>query len=524
MDTAIEFRENSMQTAPLRFRELAVLVLIMLATGFTAFAADIDGTWTATFDTQIGEQHYTYTFKADGDKLTGTAKNDMGETPIEDGTIKGNDISFTENLKFEGQTIPIKYKGQLAGDQINFTREVGTFATEKLVAKRLGADDCKPSSLNIPGAKYPCVYPDGRAKFRVMAPDAHQVQVGIGKPYDMVKGDDGAWTVTTAPLMVGFHYYSLAVDGAVEADSSTRTFFGSGWDNSGIEIPEAADVDYYLPKDVPHGQVSQRWYYSKVTGQWRRCYVYTPPDYDAGKTRYPVLYLMHGWGENEQGWHTQGHADLILDNLIAAKKARPMIIVMDNLNAVKPGEDGTIFTSSGLRPPPRPATPPAAGGQATPPPPARSGLASFTGATFTEMMLTDLIPMIERTYRVLPGRENRAMAGLSMGGFQTFLTTLSHLDQFAYIGGFSGSTGGFGGTFDPKTSNNGVFADAAAFNQKVKVLFLGIGSVEGPGARNFSEQLTQAGIHNVFFESPGTAHEWLTWRRCLKEFAPLLFW
>jgi enterochelin esterase-like enzyme len=382
-----------------------------------------------------------------------------------------------------------------------------------------GTEDCKPSSLNIPGAKYPCVYPDGRATFRVVAPDAHQVQVRIGKPYDMVKADDGAWTVTTAPLVVGFHYYSLAVDGAVVADPSTRTFFGSGWDNSGIEIPEAADVDYYLPKDVPHGQVSQRWYYSKVTGQWRRCYVYTPPDYDAGKTRYPVLYLLHGWGENEQGWHTQGHADLILDNLIAADKARPMIIVMDNLNAVKPGGDGTIFTSRGLRPPPKPAT----GGHATPPPPARSGLASFTGATFTEMMLTDLIPMIERTYRVLPGRENRAMAGLSMGGFQTFLTTLSHLDQFAYIGGFSGSTGGFGGTFDPKTSNNGVFADAAAFNQKVKVLFLGIGSMEGPRTRNFSEQLTEAGIHNVYFESSGTAHEWLTWRRCLNDFASRLF-
>ncbi len=380
-------------------------------------------------------------------------------------------------------------------------------------------DECKPSSLNIPGAKFPCVYPDGRATFRVLAPDAKQVQVRIGKSYDMVKGQDGAWTVTTAPLVVGFHYYSVAVDGAVLADSSTRTFFGSGWDNSGIEIPEPADIDYYQPKDVPHGQVSQRWYYSTVTQHWRRCYVYTPPDYDAGKKRYPVLYLMHGWGENEQGWHIQGHADLILDNLIAAKKAVPMIIVMDNLNAVKPGEDGSIFNSRGLQPPPPP--PPA--GQAAPPRRPGGGLASFTGATFTDMMLTDLIPMIEKTYRVLPGRENRAMAGLSMGGFQTFLTTLSHLDQFAYIGGFSGSTGGFGGKFDPKTSNNGVFADAAAFNKKVKVLFLGIGSEEGPRTKDFSQQLTQAGIHNTCYESPGTAHEWLTWRRCLKEFAPLLF-
>jgi enterochelin esterase family protein len=355
-----------------------------------------------------------------------------------------------------------------------------------------------------------------------VAPDAHKVQVRVGKTFDMVKGADGAWTVTTTPLAVGFHYYSLVVDGATVADPATRTCFGSGWENSAIEIPEGPGVDYYLPKDVPHGLVSLRWYYSKVTAKWRRCYVYTPPDYDRGKRRYPVLYLLHGWGEDETGWHTQGHADLILDNLIAAKKARPMIIVMDNLNAVKPGEDGAIFSARWLWPSPPPAAPPPAGGRPAAPP-ARFGLASFTGATFTEMMLTDLIPMIEKTFRVLPGREHRAMAGLSMGGMQTFLTALANLDKFAYIGGFSGSTGGRGGTFDPKTSNNGVFADAAAFNQKVKVLFLGIGSLEGPGARNFSEQLTKAGIRNVYFESPGTAHEWLTWRRCLNDFAPRLF-
>ncbi|HXN48836.1 MAG TPA: alpha/beta hydrolase-fold protein [Bryobacteraceae bacterium] len=371
-------------------------------------------------------------------------------------------------------------------------------------------DECKPSSLNIPGAQYPCVYPDHRATFRLQAPDAQKVQVRIGKGFDMVKGEDGAWTVTTTPLVEGFHYYSMLVDGVTVTDPATRTFFGSGWDNSGIEIPEAAGVDYYLPKDVPHGQVSQRWYYSKVTGQWRRCFVYTPPDYDAGKVRYPVLYLLHGWGENEQGWHIQGHADFILDNLIAAKKAKPMIIVMDNLNAVEPGEDGSIFNARWLKPAgPAPADP-------------RSRLASFTGATFTEMMLTDLVPMIEKTYRALPGRENRAMAGLSMGGFQTFLTALANLDKFAYIGGFSGSTA-IRGPFDPKTSNDGVFADADAFNKRVKVLFLGIGSMEGPGTKNFSDQLTKAGIKNVYFESAGTAHEWLTWRRCMNDFAPRLF-
>jgi enterochelin esterase-like enzyme len=391
-------------------------------------------------------------------------------------------------------------------------------------------DECKPSTLNVPGAKYPCVYPDGRATFRVVAPDAQKVQVRVGRAFDMEKGADGAWMVTTTPLVVGFHYYSIVIDGATVADPATRTFFGSGWDNSGIEIPEPADVDYYLPKDVPHGQVSQRWYFSKITGKWRRCYVYTPPAYEAGKARYPVLYLLHGWGENEQGWHTQGHADLILDNLIAAKKAKPMIIVMDNLNAVKPGEDSSIFNARGAAPPARAAAPPAQaapaaqGARAAAPPARGGGLAGFTGSAFTDMMLTDLIPMIEKTYRVLPGPQNRAMAGLSMGGMQTFRTGLANLDKFAYIGGFSGSSGGGpGGTFDPKTSNNGVFADAAAFNKKVKVLFLGIGSMEGPNTKNFSDQLTKAGIKNVYFESPGTAHEWLTWRRCLNDFAPRLF-
>ena len=377
--------------------------------------------------------------------------------------------------------------------------------------------DCKPSALNIPEAKYPCVYLDNRATFRVLAPEAQSVKIRIGKGFDMTKGADGAWTVTTTPLVVGFHYYSVQIDGATTADPSTMTFFGSGWQNSGIEIP-APDVDFYNAKtDLPHGHVSQQRYFSKVTEKWRRCFVYTPPDYEtSSKTRYPVLYLLHGWGEDETGWYRQGRVDLIMDNLIASGKAKPMIIVMDNLNAVKPGESAAIFGARWLAPAPPPGT--AGSGRG-----GRGGLAGFTGASFTDMMLTDLIPMVEKTYRVLPGRDNRAMAGLSMGGMQTFRTTLSNLDKFAYIGGFSGSCGGRGATFDAKTTCDGAFADAAAFNKKVKVLFLGIGSEEGPGTKNFSEALTQAGIHNVYFESPGTAHEWLTWRRCLNDFAPRLF-
>jgi enterochelin esterase family protein len=192
-----------------------------------------------------------------------------------------------------------------------------------------------------------------------------------------------------------------------------------------------------------------------------------------------------------------------------------MLVVMDNLNAVRPSEDSTLYAARGIiaRATTADVAPAGAG---------RGGFPTNWGAAFTDMLLTDLIPMVEHTYRVLPGRENRAMAGLSMGGMQSFMTVLANLDKFAYLGGFSGSSGGRGG-FDPKTSNNGVFADAPAFNKKMKVLFLGIGSAEGPGTKNFSEALTNAGIQNVYFESSGTAHEWLTWRRCLNDFAPRLF-
>jgi enterochelin esterase-like enzyme len=383
--------------------------------------------------------------------------------------------------------------------------------------------DCKPSSLNIPSAPYPCVFPDNRVMFRVAAPDAQKVQIRLGRGFDMTKEADGLWYATTTPQVVGFHYYTISVDGAVMADPATRTYFGSGFDNSGVEIPEAG-VDYYTAKDVPHGEVRQHWYFSKVTEKWRRCYVYTPPDYDTNtKARYPVLYLLHGWGENEQGWHIQGHVDLIMDNLLAEKKAKPMLIVMDNLNAVKPGEDPARFAARGVITQAVPQAAPAGRG-ATPgatPAGRGGGPGPMANSTFTEMMFADLIPMVEHTYRVAPGRENRAMAGLSMGGSQTFTTALGNLDKFAYIGGFSGGAGR--GAFDPKTSNNGVFADADAFNKKVKLLFLGIGSVEGPGVKTFTGELTKAGIHNVYFESPGTAHEWLTWRRCFYDFAPRLF-
>src|ERR1019366_5361867 len=209
------------------------------------------------------------------------------------------------------------------------------------------------------------------------------------------------WSVTTTPLVAGFHYYSLQIDGATVADPSTMTFFGSGWQNSGIEIPEPeADASYYHAKDVRHGHVSEQWYFSTVTNKWRRCFVYTPPDYGTNvKGRYPVLYLLHGWGEDETGWYTQGHVDFIMDNLIAEKKAKPMIIVMDNLNAGKPGESAALFAARGLVPDPgaAPAAQGAAGAAGAQPgrgaAPGGRGMGGFNLSAFTDMMFTDLIPM-----------------------------------------------------------------------------------------------------------------------------------
>lgn len=353
-----------------------------------------------------------------------------------------------------------------------------------------------------------------------MAPDAEKVQVRMGvEVYDMVRGDDGAWSFTLPPQVVGFHYYYLFIDGVQVNDPASESFYGVNRQSSGIEIPEVG-VDYYHPKDVPHGEIRSRWYFSKVTDSWRQCYVYTPPDYDTNfEARYPVLYLLHGGGEDQRGWVVQGRANFILDNLIAAGMAKPMLIVMDSMAARKPGEPPRF--RSGAE---RGRSGSAQGGDPPRPGPGRTATPAMLAGnqTFTEMMLTDLIPMIDSTYRTLATRENRAMAGLSMGGMQTFATTLANLDTFTYIGGFSGS-GGSGGTFDSKTSGNGVYADADAFNKRVKLLYLGVGTEESPYTKMFHEALNRAGINNVYFESKGTAHEWLTWRRCLNDFAPRLF-
>ena len=366
--------------------------------------------------------------------------------------------------------------------------------------------DSRPASSNVPGAEYPRVHADNRVTFQLKAPEAQKVLVQVpGSRYDMTRSENGVWSVTTQPLIPGFHYYSLVVDGVVVNDPGSHTFYGTGKDSSGIEVPEKG-VDYYSYKDVPHGEVRIRGYLSKTTGKWRRSFVYTPPDYDTNqKARYPVLYLQHGMGEDETGWIFQGRANLILDNLVAAGKALPMIIVMDNGYASKPGQ----------------AASPNAGV------PGR-GVAAGGTAAFEEVVIQDLIPMIDSAYRTLADREHRAMAGLSMGGNQTCQVTMRNLDKFAYIGAFSGTMNGLStDALDPATAFNGMFRDGAALNKKIKLFWIGMGTAEPnpfPGAiGSFRAMLDKAGVRYVYFESPGTAHEWLTWRRDLNDFAPRLF-
>lgn len=360
--------------------------------------------------------------------------------------------------------------------------------------------DGVPATTNVSGAQYPRITADSRVIFRVKAPDAQKVEFDLGKRYLAQKDAEGNWTATTDPQAPGFHYYFLWIDGVRVSDPASESFYGTGRQASGIEVPEK-DVDYYLPRDVPHGEVREQWYRSATTASWRRVYVYTPPGYDADReTKYPVLYLQHGAGEDERGWSTQGRVAFIMDNLIAEKKCRPMLVVMEKGYAARPGDT---------------------------PAPGRPDFSRMFQA-FDEVVSKDLVPYIDSRFRTLADRDHRALAGLSMGGMQAYNIGLNHLDIFSYIGGFSGAGGGFGGgTFDPKTANNGVMADADAFNRRVHALFLSIGTTEPQrmqdSVRGYHDSLAKAGIKTVFYESPGTSHEWLTWRRSLHEFAPLLF-
>jgi len=379
-------------------------------------------------------------------------------------------------------------------------------------------DGPKPATSNVRGAKYPAVYSDGRVTFQVKAPTAQKVQVepgnsmlqnngynGLGKaPYDMTRDNDGVWTVTTPPVVPGLHYYWLLVDGVAVNDPASDTYFGYNKQTSAVEVPEPG-VDFFVAKDVPHGEVRARWYHSKVTGGWRRAFVYTPADYDAKPAqRYPVLYLRHGGGEDETGWIKQGQANFIMDNLIATGKARPMILVMDSGYALRPGET-----------PPGPGGPPQGGRGPGGPPQGSTAL--------MEVTINELIPLVDSNYRTLPDREHRAMAGLSMGSAQTLQITLANLDKFSAIGVFSRPPAR---DFNPKLAYDAVFANATEFNDRVRLFWWGAGTAEGGiynSVKETLEALNQAGIRYVFVEFPGLSHEWQNWRKSLYDFAPRLF-
>ncbi|WP_448663111.1 alpha/beta hydrolase-fold protein [Sphingomonas sp. CJ20] len=361
-------------------------------------------------------------------------------------------------------------------------------------------EDFKPSSTNQPGQQYPQVNSQGYARFRIVAPDAQAVKVSLGLGGRggtvLAKGADGAWMGTSeGPLDEGFHYYHATIDGGVFNDPGALNFYGSTRWESGIEIP-AHDADFYALKDVPHGNVSQILFPSPSTGTQRRAFVYTPPGYEKNNgTRYPVLYLQHGWGEDETAWSNQGHANRIMDNLIAAGKTRPFLIVMTYgmTNDIRPGSPG--------------------------------GLNSFDIKPFQTVLVDELIPYVDTHFRTLADAGHRAMAGLSMGGFETKAIAPKNLDKFNYIGLLSG------GTVSLDDVNN-----TPGYKEKVKLTFVSFGSreLEGRGAggppgaprmdpRANAEALKAAGIKSAFYVSPNTGHEFQTWRRSLREMAPMLF-
>ena len=348
-----------------------------------------------------------------------------------------------------------------------------------------------PATSNQPGKRYPLVNPDLTVVFRNDYPDAKEVTVNVGgKNYPMTKGADGLWEATSEPIVPGFHYYTLNVDGKRVSDPNSRLFFGSSFWSSGLEIPEAG-VDYYLEKDVPHGEIRIEKYQSKLTGAERPCYVYLPPQYASEPARrFPVLYLMHGAGEDETGWATQGMMRDIMDNLIAEGKCEPMIIVCEH----------AVATLAGAEP----------GG--------RFNLFNFDA--FEKVMVEESVPTFDARFRTLTDRDHRAICGLSLGGFQSYTIGLDHPELFGWIGGFSGSGRGPGDRRDSEMYPKSI-------NDQYHLLYISIGTDEPAqmyaGIRDLHLALENLGVNHVYYESPGTGHEWLTWRRSLYQFAPMLF-
>ncbi len=359
-------------------------------------------------------------------------------------------------------------------------------------------EDFKPNVTNQRGHQYPMVNSQGAVRAQLRAPQANSVQLDIGgKRYEMVKDENGVWTGTSDPQDVGFHYYQLNVDGASVPDPGTIYFFGAGRWGSGIEIP-SADMDFWQVKNVPQGALEEKYYWSKATESMRHCFVYLPAEYQKNPNKkYPVLYLQHGNAEDENGWGSQGHTAQILDNLIAEGKAVPFIVVIDY------GQSQNIHLVGQYAPAPQPAQQPAQPGQRQ---------ANAGPDAFQVVLLTDIIPMVEKEYRVIADAQHRALAGLSMGGMQTRRITIANPTTFAYVGQFSG------GTISVEDVQG-----AAGFKQTNKLVFMSSGSKENPRVMEAAEALKGIGMNAVGYISEGTAHEWHTWRRSLYQFAQLLF-
>ena len=348
-----------------------------------------------------------------------------------------------------------------------------------------------PASSNVRSAKYPQILPDNRVIFRIKAPDAQKVQIDLVKKYDMVKDTGGYWIITTDSVSEGFHYYSLLIDGVALADPASETFYGMGRMASGIEIPFNGGA-YYSVKDVPHGEIRIKRYYSNALNSWRRFYIYTPPGYDMNiNERFPVLYLLHGGGEDERGWATQGKTDLIMDNLIAEKKAKAMLVVM---------VDGNIGSGS------------------------LAGFNETVLRSFENELKQAVIPFIEKNYRAESDAKNRALAGLSMGGLQTLYAGIKNTDMFQYLGVFSS------GWFANRAELSGpqyefMKTNAPVINGSLKSLWVAMGGKEDIAFSNCKIMLAkfdEMGIKYTYSEYPG-GHTWPVWRNNLYNFAQLLF-
>jgi enterochelin esterase-like enzyme len=367
---------------------------------------------------------------------------------------------------------------------------VGYAQTTKVI------EDFKPSEVNQPGKAFPQVNSEGRVRAQISAPEAKMVQLDIGGVrYNMVKDANGVWTGESAPQDEGFHYYQLNIDGASVPDPGTIYFYGAGRWGSGIEIP-AHDGGFYALTDVPHGAVSSRYYYSNVTESWRRLFVYTPPGYDKNiDQKYPVVYIQHGGGEDETGWVNQGKTDLILDNLIAKGKAKPMIVVIANGN-IRAGGGG--YSSEGM-------------------------------AGFKKEMTKNIVPFIDDNYRSITDPKNRAMCGLSMGGGQSFYVGLESPDYFGSVGIFS--SGIFGGirnpsanVFDAEKEIPGLLSRSAEFNKKLDLFYIscGEGDMRIEHTKKAVTKMKESGLDVEFNSFPGD-HEWQVWRKSLHDFASRVF-